>query len=352
MVLHVVSYDVSRGAERYARALVDTLNGRGADRHLLMTLFRGDEESLGADITLDVPRGLLRRLGFDPRAVWRMRRVIAETEPKAIVAHGGEPAKYAAMAARDVPYAYLIIGSSHPLLSNPVRRMMRDFYIARATALVAVSPALADEVTAETGADTPMWVVPNGRDPDVYRPGDGRDGSVPHALFIGHLEEQKRPLLFVGLIAAMSQRGVPVSASIVGGGPLFETVKSETADLDIEVLGPRDDVPELLSRSDLLVLTSRPPEGMPGVLIEAGMAGLAVVTTDVPGARDVVVDGLTGNIVGVNDESGLADAVATLLTDPERRKRMGAAARERCVSRYSLTASADAWESVIEEMTT
>ena len=350
MVLHVVSYDVSRGAERYARALVDTLNARGADRHLLMTIFRGDEESLGADVALDVPRGVLRRLGFDPRAVWRMRRVIAERRPRAIVAHGGEPAKYSAVAARDVPYAYLIIGSSHPLLSNPVRRMMRDFYIERAAALVAVSPGLADEVTAETRRGTPLWVIPNGRDPDVYRPGKGSDGSVPHALFIGHLEEQKRPLLFVALMAAMSQRGVPVSAAIVGGGPLFETVKTESANLDIDVLGPRDDVPELLSRSDLLVLTSRPPEGMPGVLIEAGLAGLPVVTTDVPGAREVVVDGVTGDIVGLNDESALADAVATLLADPERRKRMGAAARERCVSKFSLTASAAAWESVIEEM--
>jgi glycosyltransferase involved in cell wall biosynthesis len=88
------------------------------------------------------------------------------------------------------------------------------------------------------------------------------------------------------------------------------------------------------------------------VLIEAGLAGLPVVTTDVPGARDVVVDGVTGRIVAVDDEGGLADAVESLLVDPASRASMGQAARERCLSEFSLDASARAWERVLLDMAT
>jgi glycosyltransferase involved in cell wall biosynthesis len=352
-VFHVVSYDVSRGAERYARALVDTLDERGPDRHLLMTIFQGDEQSLGADISLEVPRGLMRRGGFDPRAMRRMRRVFGEWKPRAVVAHGGEPAKYAAFATGDIPYAYLIIGSSHPLLNNPLRRLLRRTYIGRAAALVAVSNQLSKEVAREVGPSGPgLYVIPNGRDPEVYRPGKPSGRRVPHVLFVGHLDEQKRPHLFLHVMGEMSGRGVEATASIVGGGPLLEAIESAAVPLGIEALGPRDDVPALMADSDLLVLTSRPPEGMPGVLIEAGLAGLPVVTTDVPGARDVVVDGVTGRIVAVDDEGGLADAVESLLVDPASRASMGQAARERCLSEFSLDASARAWERVLLDMAT
>lgn len=353
VILHVVSYDVSRGAERYARALVDELNRDGAQRHLLMTMFEGDEDSLNADLALGVPRGLFRRLGLDPRVVTRMRRVLRDHRPRVIVAHGGEPAKYAALAAgEEIPFAYLVIGSSHPLLDNPLRRRMRDFYLRRAAVVVTVSTGLADEMRDVGVPDSFLHVIPNGRDPAAYEPGDSSGGGIPTVLFVGHLDTQKRPLLFVSTMAEMERRGVAARGVMVGGGPLLDEVVARASQTGVEVLGPRDDVPLLLARSDLLVLTSRPPEGMPGVLIEAGMAGLAVVTTDVPGARDVVVDGVTGSIVGVDDEDGLADAVERLLADGALRSKMGEAARERCLSEFSLAASAEEWRTVLEAIGT
>ena len=352
VILHVVPYDVSRGAERYARSLVDVMNETESDRHVLMTMFEGEEQSLDADLALDVPRGLPRRLGFDPRVILRLRKAVERLRPGCVVAHGGESAKYAALALRgEIPFAYLVIGSNHPLLDNPLRRLMRDFYLSRAAAVVTVSSGLADEMRAAGVPDETLHVVPNGRDPDRFLPGEPSAREVSRLLFVGRLDDQKRPLLFVSTFAEIRARGLLAAAMMVGGGPLYDSVSVAASQVGIEVLGPRDDVPALLAQSDLLVLTSRPPEGMPGVLIEAGLSGLATVTTDVPGARDVVIDGLTGFVVGVDDETGLADAVEKLLVDDRLRAEMGRAARERCVTEFSLEASAEGWRRVLDGVT-
>lgn len=349
-VLHLLAYDVSRGAERYARSLVDALNRRSGE-HLLITLFVGEDGGLDPDISLGVPRGLLRRAGLDPRVVSRLRRAIVSSQARVLVAHGGEPAKYLAFAAGGIPYIYLVIGSAHPLLRNPVRGALRLLYMRRAAAIVAVTSLLADEVAASLrGAVAKVSVIPNGRDPSVYNPGAGRRHDRPTLLFVGRLEEQKRPDWFVDVVRTVRLRGADVRARMVGGGELSEALSPNAQEAGVEMLGPRDDVPALMAGADLLVLTSRPPEGMPGVLIEAGMAGLPVVTTDVPGAREVVRDGVTGLIRAVDDKDGLVEAVLALLGDPEGRAQMGQAAREHCVRRFSLESSVDSWESLIAEL--
>ncbi|MGD2101272.1 MAG: glycosyltransferase family 4 protein [Acidimicrobiia bacterium] len=351
-ILHVVSYDVSRGAERYARALVDNLNRQGQARHLLMTMFRGDEDTLGVDHALDVPRGRFRSLGFDPRVVKRMRRVVQDITPSAVVAHGGEPAKYAAFALPGhIPYAYLVIGSTHPKLSNPIRRALRKVYLDRATAIVTVSGALRDDVVAERpSVEMRTHVIPNARDADTYKPDSHQRTTTPRVIFIGRLEEQKRPHLFLDTVDSLSRRGVTMAAMIVGDGPLREEVDSRAGSLGVDVVGSRGDVPTLLSSSDLLVVTSCPPEGLPGVLIEAGLCGVAVVTTDVPGARDVVEDDVTGIVVPVDAPEVLARAVETLTTDPERLDAMGRAAREHCLGLFTIDATVESWRLVIEGM--
>lgn len=229
---------------------------------------------------------------------------------------------------------------------------MRDFYVSRAAAVVTVSTGLAEEMRGLGVPEAMLHVIPNGRDPEVYSARSSLGEGSPRVLFVGHLDDQKRPELFVSLMAEMKRRGVQATGAMVGGGPLLGEVTEAAAPVGVEVLGPRDDVPSLLAGADMLVMTSRPPEGMPGVLIEAGMAGLAVVTTDVPGARDVVLDGVTGLVVGVDDTEGLNDAVEALLVDDTLRLTMSRSARERCVAEFSLDASAEAWDTVLKAVET
>jgi glycosyltransferase involved in cell wall biosynthesis len=103
---------------------------------------------------------------------------------------------------------------------------------------------------------------------------------------------------------------------------------------DIHWLGRVDDMIGLLDRVHLIALPTKYGEGIPRILIEAAACGLPVVTTDVPGCRDFVVDGITGRLVIPGDVPGLAGALREL-ADEELRTRWGTAARRRVEENYS-----------------
>jgi glycosyltransferase involved in cell wall biosynthesis len=109
----------------------------------------------------------------------------------------------------------------------------------------------------------------------------------------------------------------------------------------IRMLGYRDDVPDLLALSDIVVLTSR-HEGLPRVVMEAMAAARPVVATDVRGSRDIVRDGESGLLVPLGRLDRLADALLVLLSDRTLASEMGAAGRE-LIQEYSL-------ERVLREM--
>ena len=127
-----------------------------------------------ADEKLDVPSGRLRRFGFDPRAAWALRRAVRAKQPAVVVAHGGEPLKYAVLAG--VPRGALVyykIGVGDARLHG-VKRRLHQFFQARAHRVAVVSGAAADEAIALGVPATRVVVIPNGRDPGEYRPGARR----------------------------------------------------------------------------------------------------------------------------------------------------------------------------------
>jgi glycosyltransferase involved in cell wall biosynthesis len=101
----------------------------------------------------------------------------------------------------------------------------------------------------------------------------------------------------------------------------------------VEWLGHVDDMPGLFASVDMVVLPSY-REGLPKGLIEAAACALPLVTTDVPGCREVVRDGIEGLLVPVRDAEELAVAIARLYADPELAARLGAAARERALAEF------------------
>lgn len=101
----------------------------------------------------------------------------------------------------------------------------------------------------------------------------------------------------------------------------------------VEWLGHVDDMPALFASVDMVVLPSY-REGLPKGLIEAAACALPLVTTDVPGCREVVTNGVDGLRVPVRDADALADAIARLQDDPELAARLGAAAREKALARF------------------
>lgn len=96
---------------------------------------------------------------------------------------------------------------------------------------------------------------------------------------------------------------------------------------DIEYLGYCDNIPELFSQVNLVVLPSY-REGLPRVLAEAAACGRAVVTTDVPGCRAAIIPGETGLLTNVRDAVSLSDAIHRLLCNESLRYQMGTNGRK------------------------
>jgi glycosyltransferase involved in cell wall biosynthesis len=353
LVLHILPADARRGAQRHARALCDELH-RPEEPHRILTIFRprlGDEQAtLRAEVELGVPDSLLRRGGFEPRAAARLHRALKEAQPQLVIAHGGESLKYAALVcARGTPLIYHKIGTLPPAVRRrSLRRLVQRVITRRASFVVCVSADVMREahavlsVPAERSA-----VIPNGRDPRVFFPPTRRTCETqPCVVFVGQLVYTKRPGLFVEVVERLREEGHSFRAVIAGEGPLRRLLERTVRHADVELLGARDDVAAILRRSDIFVFTSEATgEGMPGVLIEAGLTGLPTVATDVPGARSVIEHGVTGFVVA--DTAGLLGSVRALLLSGELRRRMGDAAREKCRAEFTIDVGVSRWRDLV-----
>ncbi len=105
----------------------------------------------------------------------------------------------------------------------------------------------------------------------------------------------------------------------------------------VECLGRCDDMPDRIRACHVACLPSY-REGVPLFLLEAAASGRPIVTTDVPGCREVVEPGVNGARVPVRESAPLAEALAALLTDPELRRRQGRASRALAEAEFSTAA--------------
>jgi glycosyltransferase involved in cell wall biosynthesis len=150
---------------------------------------------------------------------------------------------------------------------------------------------------------------------------------------------EKDPIAHLDLTSSIRREVPDLVHVFAGDGPLRSDLESAVLERGLQdrvlLLGNRPDVGDLLAASDVMLLMSL-SEGMPGCLIEAGMAGLPVASYDVSGVPEVVVDGETGVLAPSGDSQVLRQGLTELLLDDPRRRAMGRAARERCLARYDI----------------
>jgi glycosyltransferase involved in cell wall biosynthesis len=212
------------------------------------------------------------------------------------------------------------------------------------------SAAIVDELAARGGLSrAKMQIVHNGIDlgplpafdPDRRRARAalGFDPARRLVAQVGRLEPQKDYPTYLAAAARVTARVADVDFLVVGDGRLRAELEAEAARLGIaervRFTGVRHDVPAVLAAVDVLALTSL-YEGLPNVVIEAMATGAVAVATDVGGARELVLPDETGVIVPVGRPDAVADAIAGLLDDPARARRMAVAARARIEERFTV----------------
>ena len=145
--------------------------------------------------------------------------------------------------------------------------------------------------------------------------------------FIGRVTQIKRPDRFLDVVSEIKKRNISLDFFIAGDGELLETCRERiiAENLPVKVLGWQSDIEKVLSAADIVVLTSD-NEGTPLSLIQAGMAKLPVVTTNVGSVPEVVLDNVTGLITGLEVQE-IADAIEKLVRDKALRAQLGIAAQ-------------------------
>jgi glycosyltransferase involved in cell wall biosynthesis len=167
------------------------------------------------------------------------------------------------------------------------------------------------------------------------RPGAG---NTPRIVMVARFVAQKNQAL---LIQALTRIGSPLILTLVGDGPLRQQAEQVAAacpaHIQVEFLGERQDVAEILAASNLFVLSTN-WEGFPISILEAMRAGLPVIATDVDGVREAIADGDNGLLVRVRDLDSLVEAIRTLIADAALRERMGGRGRIAYEEQFSLGA--------------
>ena len=157
----------------------------------------------------------------------------------------------------------------------------------------------------------------------------------PVVLFVGRLTSVKRPDRLLAAFEQVVAKVPDATLAVAGQGDLLEEVRSDAQRLgqSVRFLGWQPDVASLYAACDVVVISSD-NEGMPVTLIEAAMAGVPGVTTDVGSASEVVDDQVTGLVVSTDAEA-IAEALIDLLSDSGRRLEMGCAAELRARQCFS-----------------
>lgn len=142
---------------------------------------------------------------------------------------------------------------------------------------------------------------------------------------VGRLYDQKNQRMLIDAFSKIKERFPEYELAIFGEGPLREELQSfineKGLNDSVKLMGKSTEIVKELKASEVFCLSSD-YEGMSNAMIEAVCLGLPVVTTDISGAKDVIVNGENGYIVNVNDAVGFAIAISEILYNEELKKQM------------------------------
>jgi len=354
-VLHVDTERGWRGGERQTLWLARELAQRGYTSPVAARR-REPLAQRAADAGLDVVE-CNPASEVDPRAAWRLRRVIRERAIDVVHAHTAHAVAVAALATLGTSVPTVVARRvDFPLRQNAGTR----WKYGRAAMIVAVSRAVASVLERSGISADRIRVVPDGVDVHrVVTPATrstleslGVPRDAPLVVQVAQLVGHKDPLNFVRAIARVRD-GVPLAHGlIVGDGALRGDVEREIHSLGlrdvVHLAGFRTDADALLAAADVATLSSR-EEGMGSVLLDALAFGRPIAATRAGGIPEVIVDGESGLLADVEDPAALGGAIVALLTNRELREKVCANAAARA-NEFSVERMTDRTISVYESV--
>ena len=298
----------------------------------------------------------LRRGGISPFSaiptILALRQVTARIKPDIAHHSGLQCCVYGSIAAfgRKFPYVSALTGMGYVFTSATWRTRVLRAILKRLLPWLLDRPG--DVVLVQNPDDRAALVdlgisanritlIPgSGVDTDALQPLPEPDGPITYG-FAGRLLTDKGIRALVAAHDIVRSQGLETNLLIAGtpdpanpASVSLQEVNEWTRRPGITWLGQVKDISSLWKRCHFAILPSH-REGLPGALMEAAACGRAMIATDAPGCREIVIDDQTGLLVPIENPKALAQAIVKLAASSDLRTRYAKAARQLVVSKLS-----------------
>lgn len=284
-----------------------------------------------------------------------LRRLYERLQPDVVHHVTIKPVLYGGLAARiaRVPavvnalsglgYVFLAGGLKGRALRAGIQRVLRYALGHRNGVLILQNPDDASDFVSRGIVEEKRIVLIKGSGVDLaeFTPSP-EPAELPLVVLPSRMLWDKGVGEFVEAARLLRRNGTDARMALVGDVDTNNPASLTREELDrwqsegiVEWWGHRTDMPEVFRRAHIVCLPSY-REGLPRVLIEAAAAGRPIVTTDVPGCREIVRDGRNGLLVPARDADTLASALARLSGDGALRREMGAAGRQMAEAEFAI----------------
>ena len=289
----------------------------------------------------------------EARAFWDLLRIYRKERPHIVHHFTVKPVLYGSLAARllripavinsitGLGYVFLSQDKKANLLRLPVRAAYRQA-CKHPNSLAIFENANDRQVFIDhklIALERTRLIEGVGVDTDRFYPAPEPEGT-PVVVFPSRMLWDKGVGTLVEAARILRTR-IPVRVALVGepdpGNPATITeaqLQSWVEEALVEWWRWQEDMPAVFGKCTVVTLPSL-GEGVPTALLEAAASGRAIVTTDVPGCREVVHSGVNGLLVPPQDAPALAEALFTLLTNPDLREAMGIAGRQMVLEKFT-----------------
>ena len=347
-IIYVLTRMIVGGAQETAKCTAEHFYAKGDRVSLVTGPETGSEGQLRAAVPTIVLPTLVRRVSpiNDLRALWSLYRLFRQVRPDVVHSRNAKARFLAPLAAR-LAGVDLVVQTIHGFSFNNEIDERRALYVAleRLAAWLCHCNVVVSEADLEEGERLGIFkpgsaaIIRSGVDVRKVQSADSAatgeirrryaPGDTRLVTLVGRLTSPKTPEVFVDAAAMVLEDHPATTFLLVGDGAKREELHAQIGRLGVEgkvvLAGLRADVPEILAASEITVHSST-HEGLPKAVLEGMAAGTPVVATAVGGVPAVVEHGVTGLLVDPLDPNQLAEAISSLLRDPDLCRRLAAAA--------------------------
>ena len=329
-ILHLINtFDYCDGCARHLLFLAEVQKGRGYD--VSVAVGGGDATELLREAGIECE--IIPSIRHESRSLWSylsgaisLRKLVRSLRPDIVHAHHYYAAHESISARHAVPQI-LTIHANFPD-DGWLSKYPGEAFIAVSESIKRIAlermPSVGRKIVVVPNASRFLGIKNEGASVTaLQRAAENRQGKLLVA-FAGRLVKVKGVDLLLTVLSHVKKE-IPSVCLLAGEGPEEDALRALAARLHVDArfIGRMRDIYPLLDLADVLVLPSLRAEGLPMTLLEAGLAGKAVVASRTDGVPEVIEDGVSGLLVTPGDTTELEAALRRLSLNPELRRKLG-----------------------------